>query len=395
MKPRPGWRLVKSDPRNLLCELTIFLVVCLPPALVLAQASDSQTSDASKSWSATSELHGAGNVNPTRTAESHTEVGGRTVDKQAIERIGPDGRYEPYLDIEKESVKVDANTVRVIERTFGRDSNGQRVLTQVTEEERRTSRDGDMKSVRTTSNPDANGSLQVVQREIQETRKTGPGAEDTKTTVFTPNINGGLAATMQIQEHQKRSDDHTIEVRKSTFLPDGNGSWQIGEVKEGVINDNGKQRSQEEQVLRPDSEGKLSAIAWTLSKESESGRGEKRTTVDTYSIDIPGSTRDGNLHLEQRVTTLQRANADGGQSTEKQVERRNPGDPAAGLRVTTEAIDIVRPGTDGATTTQTIRSLDANGDLGIVSVDMGRTDKTPTVQVDIAAPDKLKPGQPK
>ena len=33
MKPRPGWRLVKSDPRNLLCELTIFLVVCLPPAL--------------------------------------------------------------------------------------------------------------------------------------------------------------------------------------------------------------------------------------------------------------------------------------------------------------------------------------------------------------------------
>ncbi len=334
-------------------------------------------------------------MNPTRTAESHTEVGGRTVDKQAIERIGPDGRYEPYLDIEKESVKVDANTVRVLERTFGRDSNGQRVLTQVTEEERRTSRDGDMKSVRTTSNPDANGSLQVVQREIQETRKTGPGAEDTKTTVFTPNINGGLAATMQIQEHQKRSDDHTIEVRKSTFLPDGNGSWQIGEVKEGVINDNGKQRSQEEQVLRPDSEGKLSAIAWTLSKESESGRGEKRTTVDTYSIDIPGSTRDGNLHLEQRVTTLQRANADGGQSTEKQVERRNPGDPAAGLRVTTEAIDIVRPGTDGATTTQTIRSLDANGDLGIVSVDMGRTDKTPTVQVDIAAPDKLKPGQPK
>ena len=100
----------------------------------------------------------------------------------------------PTLIFEKESVKVDANTVRVLERTFGRDSNGQRALTQVTEEERRTSRDGDMKSVRTTSNPDANGSLQVVQREIQETRKTGPGAEDTKTTVFTPNINGGLAS---------------------------------------------------------------------------------------------------------------------------------------------------------------------------------------------------------
>lgn len=395
MEPRSSRHLRKCAPRDLASVLAILLVFCLARTLMSAQTSDSQTSDTSKSWTSTTEQRGSGNTNPTRTAETHTEADGRTVDKQAVERIGPDGRYEPYLDIEKESVKVDASTIRVTQRTFGRDSEGHRVLTQVTEEEKRTSQGGDVKSVRTTSDPDANGRLQVVQRETQETKKTSPGVEDTKTTVFTPDINGGLAETMRIQERQKRSDDHTVEFRKSTLLPDGNGSWQVGEVREGVIKDDGKEHSRDEQVLRPDSNGKLSAIARTVSKESEGTRGEKRTSVDSYTTDVPGSAGDGSLHLGQRVTTLHRANPNGGETTEEQVERPNPGDPGAGLRVTSEAIDIVRPGADGAKRTQTIRSLDANGNLGVVSVDMGRTDKAPAVQVDIAAPDKPKPNQSK
>jgi hypothetical protein len=395
MELGPCRRLMKCGLRESASVLIILTGVCLATTLVWTQTTDSQASDTSKSWSATTEQRGSGNTNPTRTAETHREADGRTVDKQAVERIGPDGRYEPYLDIEKESVKVDASTIRVTQRTFGRDSEGNRVLTQVTEEEKRTSQGGDVKSVRTISDPDANGRLQVVQREIQETKNSRPGVEDTKTTVFTPDINGGLAESMRIQERQKRSDDHTIEFRKSTLLPDGNGSWQVGEVREGVIKDDGKEHSRDEQVLQPDSNGKLSAVARTVSKESGGTRGEKRTSVDSYTTDVPGSAGDGSLHLGQRVTTLHRANPNGEETTKEQVERPNPGDPGGGLRMTSEAIDIVRPGPDGAKRTQTIRSLDANGDLGVVSLEIGRTDKAPAVQVDIAAPDKPKPNQPK
>ena len=385
---------MKSDPANFPLVLTILLVVCLGRVPVWSQTSDSPTTDATKSWTGTSESRQSG-MNPTRTSETHTEADGRTVDKQAVERIGLDGRYEPYLDTEKESVKIDASTVRIVERAFGRDSDGQRILIQVTEEERRSLGGGAVKSIRNTSNPDANGRLQVVQREIQETKKTGPNVQDTKTTVLTPDINGGLAAVMQIQERQKRSDDHTIEFRKSTLLPDGNGSWQVGEVREGVIKDDGKDRSKDEQVLRPDSDGKLSAVGRTVSRESESTPGEKRNSVETYTTDVPGSVGDGSLHLNQRVTTIRRAHADGGQTTEEQVERHNPGEPDGGLRVTTKAIDIVRPGAGGATRSQTIQSLDSNGNLGVVSVDIGRTDKTPAIQVDTAVPDKPKPDQAK
>ncbi len=371
------------------------LVILLVFASALVCEQTPETSDSSKSWTASAERQGAGNVNPTRSTESHTESNGRTVDKQAVERMGPDGRYEPYLDIEKESVKVDANTVRTVERTFGRDSSGQRVLVQLTEEENRSSRDGAGKSVRTTSNPDANGRLQVVQREIQETKKTSPDTQDKKTTVFTPDVNGGLAAVMQSQEHQKRSDDHTIEFRKSTSLPDGNGGWQVGEVKQGVIKGDGKERTTDEQVLRPDNNGTLSPIARTVSKESQSSHGENRTSVDTYTTNLPGSAGDGSLQLEHRVTTLRRANPGGGQTTEKQVEGRNPGDPGAGLRLTTKAIDIVRPGAGGATETQTVQSLDANGNLGAVSVDIGKTNKPSAINVDIAPSDKPKQNPPK
>jgi hypothetical protein len=110
---------------------------------------------------------------------------------------------------------------------------------------------------------------------------------------------------------------------------------------------------------------------------------------------VPGSAGDGNLHLGQRVTTLYRAHPEGEQTTEEQVERHNPGDPGDGLRVTTKSIDIVRPGSGGSNRSRTIQSLDSNGNVGVVSVDMGRTDKTPAIQVDIAAPDKPKPDRAK
>jgi hypothetical protein len=350
---------------------------------VWAQTSDSQTADANKSWSATTESQ-SDNVNPTRTIESHTQSGNRTLDKQAIQRRGFDGKFEPYQDIEKETVQVDATTVRTTTRTFGRDANGAKALVQVTEEERHSLPGGGSNVVRATSNPDVNGTLQLVQREIEETKRTSNDVEETKTTVMLPSVDGGLAPVRKVEERRKRGADETVESQKTTLLPDGAGNWQVGEIRQATTRQEGKNRSTEERISRPDSEGRLGEVSRAVSKESESAPGEKRNTVETYSVDVPGSTRDGSLHLVGRATTAQRTNSTGQQTTTQQVEQPNPGDPGSGLRVTILTSDTVRPGPSGAQATRTIQMRDANGSFGVVSVDTTKSDSIHAIQVQIA-----------
>ncbi len=370
----------------LLFCLVFLLILCPPSGFAFGQAqsaADTSSDDSNQSWTATTQQQLPSNLNPTRTSETHTQTGGRTFDNQSIQTRGTDGHYSPYLDVQKETVKVDANTVRTIERSFGRDADGRKTLVQVTEEEKRSLPGGEVKVTRLTSDPDGNGALKLVQREVQDVRQISHTVQETKSTLLTPSLNGGLTVSMQTTERETKTSDHNVEFRKATLLPDSNGNWQVNEVREGTIKDDGKNRTKEESVLRPGTDGNLSVVARTVSKESQNAAGEKRATVETYASD-PGSRMDG-LRLEQRVVTVRRQGDDGVQSTDQQVEQRNPGQPNDGLRVTEQAIDIVRPGTGGTTReTQTVRSLDSNGDLGVVSVDTRRQESAPAVQVDIA-----------
>ena len=354
-------------------------------------AADTSSGDENQSWTATTQQQLPSNLNPTRTSESYTQAGGRTLDNQSIETMGTDGHYSPYLDVQKETVKVDANTVRTIERSFGRDSDGRKMLVQVTEEEKRSLPGGEVKVTRSTSDPDANGALQLVQREVQDVRQISPTVQETKSTLLTPSSNGGLTASFQTTERETKTSDHTVEFHKSTSLLDSNGNWQVNEVREGTIKNDGKNRIKEESLLHLGTDGNLSVVGRTVSKESQNAAGEKRATVETYASD-PASPADG-LRLEQRVITVHRKGDDGVQSTDKQIEQRNSGQPSDGLRVTEQAIDIVRPGAGGTTReTQTVRSLDSNGELGVVSVDTRKQENAPAVQVDIAPAKKQAAG---
>jgi hypothetical protein len=346
-----------------------------------AQTPDSQGTDSDKSWRSATDLN-AEDTNPTRTIRSHTQSGNRTVDVRSLETRGADGRFNPYQDIETETVRVNATLLRTTTRTFVRDSDGAKTLFQVTQEEQQSFAGGGSKVVRTTSNPDANGNLQMVQRENRETLKTGPDVEETKTTIMLPGIDGGLAPAMQIQERKKRSGN-TVEVQKTTQVPDGSGKWQVAEVRHTTIKDEDKNRSSEERVSRPDLEGNLGEVSRTVNKESEVGAGDARKSEETFSIDVPGTPRDGSLHLVQRVTTTQRSNADGQQST-KVSEQSNPGDPGAGLWVTTVTKDTVRSGPGGARATEIIQLRDADGNLNLVSVDTTKADSVHAVEVQIA-----------
>jgi len=370
-----------NQPRRSFCTAILFVVLAS-----LSPASAQNTLDnANQSWKVTTQQQVNGNASAARESETHTTTGGRTTDTRSIEHMGMEGKYEPYLDVQKETVKVDATTERTIERTFSRDADGRKTLVQVTQEEKRTLPGGEVKIERTTSDPDTNGSLQVVRRELENTRQLDPNVQETKTSVFTPDANGGFAMSMQSQERQTKSADKSVAFRKTTSLPNSNGGWQVSEVREGTIKNDGDNHTKEERLLRPGSDGNLSVAERTVSKESANTAGDKRETVETYSTDVPGAAGDGSLHLNQRVTTVHRKGDDAGQSSEEVVERRNPGQPTEGLEVTQKAIDIVRPGLGGISReTRTVQSLDGNGSLGIVSVDTRQQEGAPVIQVGIA-----------
>jgi hypothetical protein len=356
---------------------------------LFSQTSDPQSGD-TKSWTDTTESQ-RDNVNPTRTTESHTQTGNRTLDNQSLQRRGPDGRFVPYQDIERVTVRVDAQTVRTTTRTFGRDSDGAKTLVQVTEEENRTLPDGGSNLTRSTSNPDANGRLQLVQRDIAETKKVSANVEETKTTVMLAGSEGGLAPAMKLEERRKKDDNGTIETKKSTLLPDASGKWQVSEVRQSTIRPDGNGRSIDERISRPNDEGKLGEVTRTVTRESGSAS-EKRDTVETYSVDVPGAARDNGLHLVERTTTARSTTSTGQQSTKQQVERPDPGDPDLGLRVSVVTTDTVTPGSSGALETRTVQTRDADGRLDVVSVDMTKSDSNHAVQVQIAppAPEKKK-----
>jgi hypothetical protein len=378
---------MSRSPR--LWQLMLFAIGVYLCSGIALWAQTPTPTDANKAWTATTELQ-SDNANPTRTVESHTQNGNRTVDNQSLQRRGSDGQFEPYQDIEKTTVQVNATTVRTTTRTFGRDADGAKTLVQVTEEEKHTLPGGGSNLVRSTSNPDADGNLQLVQRQIEETKKISKDVEETKTTVMLPGIEGRLAPAMQVQERRQQSPNDTVVSQKTTLVPDGNGNWQIGEVRQATTRQDGNNRSTEERVSRPDADGKLSEVSRTVSKDSENAPGEKRNTVETYSVDVPGSAQDGSLHLVERTTTAQTTNSSGQQRTARQVEKPDPGDPGAGPQITILTTNTVRPGPSGAQATQTIQMRDANGSFGVVSVDTSKSDNIHAVQVQIAPSEKPK-----
>ena len=368
--------------------LLLFLLGAYFCFTVALWAQNPQASDASQSWTTTTESQNDG-LTPTRTVAHHTQSGNRTLDTRSVQLRESDGSFVPYQDIETETVQVNASTVRTTTRTFSRDANGARTLLQVTEEEKRTSVGGDSNVVRSTSNPDADGKLQLIQREVEQTTKTGENTEETKKTVLLPSVNGGLAPAMKVQERRTRGANDTVDSQTTTLLPDGAGNWQVGEMRK-TTQQGGKNPTREERVSRADGEGNLSEVSRTVSREVESPTGEKRSSVETYSVDVPGTTRDGSLHLVERATTIQHTSPTGQQTTQQQVEQTNAGDPSAGLRVTVISTNNVRPGASGAQGTQTIQTRDASGNFGTVSVDISKSTNIHAIQVQIGTSDQSK-----
>jgi hypothetical protein len=358
------------------------LVVILGLTLIFADPAPS----AGQSWNAASQQESPdGHINPTRTTQSHTEADGRIVDKTTVETLGPDGRYVPYQETEKESERVNDTVTRNVERTFGLDTNGGRTLIEETREESRRMSDGEEKVTRTDSRPDADGRLQVVRRELEDSKQEGVGVRVTNTIVLMPDVNGGLSPSVQTEQRETKGSGDTVRLTKSTLLPDGNGGWTLAEVREGMTKRDGSSTSTEQSVMRPDPNGHLLLVERTVEKQTHTS-GEKRDTSETYSTNVPGQAGDDSLQLVQRATTVRQTNSNGALSTNRKVEQPSPGDPNGRLQVTQETIDIVRPGNGVANETRTVLAPNADGYLGQVLVDIGKTSNPAAVRVDTKPP---------
>jgi hypothetical protein len=349
---------------------------CLCPG-VFAQTSDSRTAEEpTESWTATTDLKG-NNLNAARIIESNSQTGNRTLDDRSVQILGSGGHFETFLDIEREMLEVDATTMRTTTRTFGRDANGRKTLVLAIEEEKHTLPGGDSNLIRITTNPFVKGEVQ----EIVETKRVSADVEETKTTVMLPSANGGLAPAFKTHELCNRAANDTIESQKTTLLPDGEGNWHVIEVRRTATRQEGTSRTTEERVSRLDAEGKLDEASRVVSKESESTSGEKRSTVETYSIDVPGTTRDSSLRLVERKTSTESSSSTGELATEQRVEQTNPGDPGSGLRVSVLVDGRMVPAPSGFQATRTVCLRDLNGNFGVVEVDTTKSDKILTIKV--------------
>jgi hypothetical protein len=376
--------------RTVLAIASFFLSFFLPAFAITSWAQTSEgNGDSNKPWTSRSESQDSASVSRTRKTETHSQDGNRTVDRQSVEVLRS-GSYEPYQDTETETVRVNDTTTRTTVRTYGRDSEGQRTLVQTTEEEKHTLPDGGSRVVRSTSNPDSNGRSQVVQREEQVTKKTAPNVEQTSTTVYLPGVNGGMAPAMKVEERQEHTGEHTVQIEKSTLLPDGAGNWQTGEVKQSTVTDDGKVRSRDEHISRVGPDGRLAEVSRTVGRDVQDGAGEGHSTVETFSTDVPGTSADGTLHMVQKLSTVTSNGLSGSHTTQQQVEQVNPGDPNGGLQVTIQSTDVQTPGAGGTQETHTLQTRGSNGSLGVVSVDMTKSDKNPAVKVEISPAPKAK-----
>lgn len=367
---------------------SLFSVILCVGSAVCAQAQDAHPNNTNETWTTTAQTS-VDNTSPTRTKEIHAKSGDRRVDKQIVEVLGPNGRFLPNFETDKETVLVNATTTRTVVRTYMWDVDGRKDLEQVTEEEARSSAGGDVQLIRTTSNSDGNGNLQIVQREVADTRGTSPDVHETKTTIYRPDGNGALKPSLQTQESQKRSADHTIEVKKTLLQPDSSGNWEVGEVKEITIKEDNKIRTTEESISRQDLEGRVSEVSRTVGKETQTKAGGESTTIETYYTNTPGVAPDGSLHLNWQVTTVQKKDSDG-KTTDQEGKQPNPDDPNGNLRVNTKTKYIVQYAASGIQETRTIQTRDINGTFNVVSVEAQESAQVPAEQVQTTPSEKPK-----
>ncbi len=268
--------------------------------------------------------------------------------------------YQALVQEEEKSIKVDAQTTRIIRTTSNFRHDGELAIIEVVEEEHRTLSGGEEHVSRTVSTPDLNGRFSVIRQEDQTTILTNIGVQETNTTVFLPDIHGGFQPAEQIEQTEREKGPGTVETERISKVRDGNGNWVPTERRIVLSREaNGQSRTEEEQIYRSDSTGPLSLSEQVYRTYSRDSEGNEQWTTDTHEKSI-----DGRLHLNQRVKIVHESLSGGRERTVQEVEQRNPVAPGEDLRVVERTVTTSRPVGNGESELEVeVKALGGSGQL--------------------------------
>ncbi len=281
------------------------------------------------------------------------------------------GNYQALVQEEEKSIKVDAQTTRIIRTTSNFNHENERQIIEVVEEEHRKLPSGEEHVSRTVSTPDINGRFSVIRREVQTTIVTDLGVQETNTTVFKPDINGGFRPVEQIEQTERVKGPGTVETERIFKVRDGSGNWVPYERRTATIREgNGQSRREEELIYRKNNiTGRLTLSEQVDRTYSRTSEESEQWIIDTHRDNIGGATRygDGRLHLARRVRIVRESLPGGRERTVQEVEERNPVAPNQGLRVIERTETTSRPTGNGENELEIeVKALGGNGELRTV-----------------------------
>jgi hypothetical protein len=299
--------------------------------------------------------------NPARIIQTQRQENGRKVESQIVEAPS-DGEYQAISETEQETIQIDANTVRVVQRLYT-PVNGTRKPYQMSEEERHTGPGSRESLLRTISTLDSDGHWQVLERDIEETDSTAPDVRQTNTTVL--RLVAGVLAPVQKFEQTERSKGDSVEVQRNMLALDGSDHFGVIQAERNVVTQTKDGQTTERTFYGNDGRAPLTPIEHTTGIEWNSGD-TQRETSQTFSVNVPGRTPDDHLHLVQQQNVATVVTRGGGILTETQTQELNPGAPEDGLRLTTLETETSQPAGKSQTENhKEVRSLDINGNFPV------------------------------
>ncbi len=240
------------------------------------------------------------------------------------------------VEIEKEEIKVDAQTTRITSRSYVTSVNGGRQLTETVVEEIQRMPGDRVHAIRTTSRKDANGRINPVQQEIQEMAASGADSYQVKKTLLLPGYSGTLIEKEQVQQTERKKGDKTVEIDRIRYTAGISGGWSASErwVSQNTV---GEERTQsEEQVYLYDVNKGLSLNRQIQATEWKDSAG-RHLQSESFARDL-----EGRLKLDSRTTMLQTPQRNGKQVTTETVERQSPAAPNEGLKMVRKIVENLK-----------------------------------------------------
>ena len=298
------------------------------------------------------------------------ETRGLILEQRRLESLKVSARDLSAAEIETETVRPGANSMRITRRVFQQGLNGERLLVEVvTEDLRATGKEG-VSATKTVSRLDANGGMRMVSKETQETAPTGPDTYRTQVTVMAPNSSGTLAPSEEVRQTEKKAADGTVEIEKTRQRPGINGGWVIADRRVSSCRETDNAIAAQENVFQSDANGKLSLSRREIIREWQDREGKTIQERETSLADMAGK-----LELNSRLSIVRLSFQDRSRQTTQTLLQKSPATPLEGLRLVEQVSEIQAPVQAGGATQETwVQVPDSNGKLQTV-VYLKATDK--------------------